>query len=86
MLCSVYSLLLAVNSIVQLLRRMQRKGLKWLEVTAAAQAAFNAEVQQRLKGSVWLSGGCSSWYLNKDGESSSGEGAWFCFCWHPSSF
>jgi hypothetical protein len=69
----------AVNSIVKLLRRMQRKGLKWLEVTAAAQAAFNAELQKRLKGSVWLSGGCGSWYLNKDGKGSSGEGACFVF-------
>jgi hypothetical protein len=62
----------AFNSIVKLLRRMSREGLKWLEVTAAAQAAFNAEVQRRLKGSVWLSGGCGSWYLNNDGKGSSG--------------
>jgi hypothetical protein len=31
-------------------------------------------MRQRLKGSVWLAGGCGSWYLNSDGAGSSGKG------------
>lgn len=62
----------AVNCIMKLLRRMSRQRLKWLAVTAAAQERFNEELQARLRSSVWLSGGCGSWYVNKDGEGSSG--------------
>jgi hypothetical protein len=43
-----------------------------VEVTQQAQHAFNTELQQRLKKTVWLSG-CKSWYLStptKDGSSS----------------
>ncbi|KAF6256910.1 monooxygenase protein [Scenedesmus sp. NREL 46B-D3] len=67
----IYMAECGVAAIVRLLRVMQRKRLRWLEVTAAAQARFNADVQRRLRGSVWLSGGCGSWYINKDGEGSS---------------
>jgi hypothetical protein len=52
---------------------MQRQRLRWLAPAPAAQDAFNKELQQRLKGSVWLSGECGSWYVNKDGDGSSGE-------------
>jgi hypothetical protein len=51
---------------------MRRQQLKSLEVSAAAQASFNKELQARLARSVWLAGGCGSWYVNKDGEGSSG--------------
>lgn len=38
-----------------------------LEVTAAAQERFIAEIDQRLTGTAWV-GGCHSWYLNPRGE------------------
>ena len=33
---------------------------------AAAQAAYDDEVQRRLQGTAWLAG-CRSWYLSADG-------------------
>jgi cation diffusion facilitator CzcD-associated flavoprotein CzcO len=38
-----------------------------LAPTRAAQDRFNAELQRKLDGSVWNTGGCSSWYLDEYG-------------------
>jgi hypothetical protein len=42
-------------------------GLVGIEPTAAAQAAFTAEVDEQSDGTVWTAGGCKSWYLNESG-------------------
>ncbi|HKP41974.1 MAG TPA: 4-hydroxyacetophenone monooxygenase, partial [Mycobacterium sp.] len=42
-------------------------GAQALAPTRAAQDAFNAELQQKLAGSVWNTGGCRSWYLDEHG-------------------
>lgn len=38
-----------------------------VEPTRAAQQAFAEEVDRLGEGTVWTSGGCTSWYLNEDG-------------------
>jgi hypothetical protein len=38
-----------------------------IEVTAAAQARFIDQIDQRLAGTAWV-GGCKSWYLNANGD------------------
>ncbi|BBY07744.1 flavin-containing monooxygenase [Mycobacterium noviomagense] len=38
-----------------------------LAPTRAAQDRFNEELQHKLAGSVWNTGGCSSWYLDEHG-------------------
>lgn len=54
--------------ILQYLDLLDRQGPKgFLDVRAEAQAAFNADLQARFKGTVWASG-CKSWYLNADGK------------------
>lgn len=62
----IYIIECAVNSIVQLAKWVDTKKLKCIEVSKTAQDCFNADVQQRLKGSVWFSG-CKSWYLDRLG-------------------
>lgn len=37
-----------------------------MEVRTEVQARFYAEVQQRMKSTIWASG-CRSWYLSADG-------------------
>ena len=54
------------NYIVGALRHLRDAGLRSLEVRAEVQAHSYAEVQQRMKGTVWDSG-CRSWYLSADG-------------------
>ena len=47
-----------------------RQRLTSIEVRPSAQAAFNADVQQRMARTVWATGGCSSWYYDARGRNS----------------
>jgi hypothetical protein len=49
------------------LEAMDRGGLATLEIREDVQEGYDAEVQDRSQGTVWLSGGCSSRYLTADG-------------------
>lgn len=53
--------------ILSALEAMQRHGIAAVEPTRAAQDAWNADLQQRMKRTVWSSGGCASWYLDEHG-------------------
>jgi cation diffusion facilitator CzcD-associated flavoprotein CzcO len=53
--------------VMQALAAMDRAGARVLDTRPAAQAAFNAALQRRVPGTVWVEGGCSSWYLDARG-------------------
>ncbi|KAF2472178.1 FAD/NAD(P)-binding domain-containing protein [Lindgomyces ingoldianus] len=38
-----------------------------VDVKHEAEVAYTAEIQRSLKNTVWMNGGCSSWYYTKDG-------------------
>ena len=44
-----------------------RRGVRVFDVRPEVQERWNAEMQDRLAGSVWNTGGCSSWYLDRKG-------------------
>ncbi|HEV2450487.1 MAG TPA: NAD(P)/FAD-dependent oxidoreductase, partial [Streptosporangiaceae bacterium] len=56
-----------VRYIVALLRLAARTGARSVEVRPEAQDRFNRWVQEKSRGSVWLRGGCASWYLDAHG-------------------
>ena len=43
-----------------------------------AQAAYNAEIDAHDEGTVWVSGGCSSYYIDRNGRNST---IWPTFTW-----
>jgi hypothetical protein len=49
------------------LRLVARSRAASIEVRADAQQRFNRWVQEKSSGSVWLKGGCASWYLDAEG-------------------
>lgn len=51
----------------ELLATMRRRNATVVDVRREAQEAYNAELDQRLDGTVWLTGGCKSWYLTEEG-------------------
>lgn len=59
-----------IEHIVDALRYVERRNLASVEPRASAQAAFVAEVDAKMMGTVWTSGGCSSWYLDERGRNS----------------
>ncbi|GAB3857865.1 flavin-containing monooxygenase [Dactylosporangium cerinum] len=50
--------------------RVLERGARSLEPRAEAQRAFTAAVDRRMAGTVWATGGCSSWYIDATGRNS----------------
>lgn len=59
-----------VEHVVNALRHMRAASMTSVEPRPEAQAAFVAHVDERMKGTVWTSGGCASWYLDERGRNS----------------
>jgi cation diffusion facilitator CzcD-associated flavoprotein CzcO len=56
-----------IDYVLELLRTAERERLASLEPRAGAQAEFVAHVRRRTRGTVWVNGGCASWYLDGTG-------------------
>jgi len=56
-----------IHYVADAIATCDRYGAQALAPTRAAQDRFNDELQHKLAGSVWNSGGCSSWYLDEHG-------------------
>ena len=54
----------------QALEHMERAGVGAIEPRREAQDAWNDEIQRRSAGTVWLNGGCQSWYIDRNGKNS----------------
>ena len=53
--------------IISALQQMGAKEISSVEPRAEAQAAWNEDLQRRMKRTVWSTGGCASWYLDEHG-------------------
>lgn len=53
--------------VVEALAELDKRGDAALEPTAEAQDAWTEDIQRRSQGTVWLGGGCASWYLDAKG-------------------
>jgi cation diffusion facilitator CzcD-associated flavoprotein CzcO len=56
-----------VDYVLDALRCARDRDAGAVEVRAEAQDAYNAQVQSRVGGTVWNSGGCASWYIDATG-------------------
>jgi cation diffusion facilitator CzcD-associated flavoprotein CzcO len=67
----------AFNYIVDGLRRMRDQNLKWIDVKPERLEEWRREIDERSADSVWVNGGCSSWYINPEGANTNNwPGAW----------
>ncbi len=53
--------------ILSALRKMGASEIATVEPRPEAQLAWNADIQHRMKRTVWSTGGCASWYLDDHG-------------------
>jgi cation diffusion facilitator CzcD-associated flavoprotein CzcO len=67
-----------LNYLMDCLRVTERHGMGIFEVRENVERAFNNELQRRLQGSVWTSGGCQSWYIDEHGRNAT---IWPGFTW-----
>jgi cation diffusion facilitator CzcD-associated flavoprotein CzcO len=63
----VYMIESQVAYVQRALDVMEAEGLEVLETTEAAQAAYRELIARTSRDSVWLAGGCGSWYLDEHG-------------------
>ncbi len=63
----VYMIEAQVEHLVGALEHLRATGSAEVEVRPEAQQDFNRHVQAKTEGTVWTSGGCSSWYLDAQG-------------------
>jgi cation diffusion facilitator CzcD-associated flavoprotein CzcO len=56
-----------ISYVVEAVRALGGIRADYMDVRAEVQAAFNAEIQDRLAGSVWQAG-CSNWYMTESGK------------------
>ncbi|MGW8649012.1 flavin-containing monooxygenase [Nocardia salmonicida] len=63
----VYMIESQINYVSDALAAIDKRGLRTVEVREEAQRAYNADLQEKLGKTVWNTGGCASWYLDKHG-------------------
>ncbi|OBK73630.1 4-hydroxyacetophenone monooxygenase [Mycobacterium sp. 1274761.0] len=63
----VYMIESQLNYLVDAIDTMTTHGLARVEIRQDVQDAYNDELQRKLANSVWMTGGCASWYLDAHG-------------------
>lgn len=63
---------------MQALKYLCRNGLDRMDVRPKAQHDYNEMVARAMEGTVWVTGGCDSWYLNEQGRNTT---LWPTFTW-----
>ncbi|MGH2955307.1 MAG: flavin-containing monooxygenase [Solirubrobacterales bacterium] len=56
-----------IEYVLDALGKIGRDGIAAVDVRPDVQAAENAAIQRRLRGTVWTAGGCESWYIDPNG-------------------
>jgi cation diffusion facilitator CzcD-associated flavoprotein CzcO len=67
-----------INYVLDALGTMRRRGAGTVEVRPEAQAAYNAELDRMTEGTVWVTGGCQSYYIDRNGHNSA---LWPTYTW-----
>ncbi|MCW2644297.1 MAG: putative monooxygenase [Pseudonocardiales bacterium] len=64
----IYMIESHVNYLASALDEMDEHGLATFEVRADKQRAYNDDLQEHMKQTIWMTGGCASWYLDSHGK------------------
>ena len=67
-----------LNHLLECVRYMERERIDVIDVRERTQELYNQRLQRELRGTVWNSGGCASWYLDATGRNTT---IWPGFTW-----
>jgi cation diffusion facilitator CzcD-associated flavoprotein CzcO len=67
-----------VAYVLDALSTLRARGADTLEVREEAQDAYNAELDRMTEGTVWVTGGCTSYYIDRNGHNSA---LWPTYTW-----
>jgi cation diffusion facilitator CzcD-associated flavoprotein CzcO len=72
-----YTLECQYRYVLDAIRRLRASGSRFLDLRPEVQSAWRREIAERSERSVWRAGGCTSWYLNADGQNTNNwPGPW----------
>ncbi len=74
----VFMLESQIQYVMDALAKMDARQVHAVELQPVALEAFNARLQRKLAGTVWMKGGCQSWYLDRSGKNVT---LWPYFTW-----
>ena len=63
----IYMIESQIHYVLKVLKTMRKKKLREVDVKPEIMRRYNDELQSKLAGTVWNSGGCKSWYLDSHG-------------------
>jgi len=63
----VYMIESHVNYLASALEKMDQHDLATFDVREDIQRAYNANLQKNMRQTIWMTGGCASWYLDSHG-------------------
>ena len=66
----VYMIESQIAYVMDCLRYLERNGVDVIDIRADAQSRYNDELRERMRGTVWMTGGCASWYIDRTGRNS----------------
>ncbi len=55
------------NYVIKAMPHILNAQTNFINTKEDVQNKYNKQIQKRLKKTIWMTGGCNSWYLNKDG-------------------
>jgi cation diffusion facilitator CzcD-associated flavoprotein CzcO len=72
-----YTLQCQFDYVIDALRRVRDRALRWIDVRPAAQAEWQREIAERSRRTVWMTGGCHNWYVTDGGDNTNNwPGPW----------
>jgi cyclohexanone monooxygenase len=63
----IYMIESHLNYLASALETIDKRGIARFEVRPERQQSYNAKLQQQMQRTIWQTGGCASWYLDKHG-------------------
>ncbi|MEU8899059.1 NAD(P)/FAD-dependent oxidoreductase [Nocardia sp. NPDC048505] len=66
----IYVIESQINYVLDAIATMKKQGLRTVEVRKDVQAEYHEQLQRTTANSVWLTGGCNSWFLDRNGKNS----------------
>ena len=75
-----YTLECQFRYVLDAIRRLRDGGFRYLDLRPETQAEWRREMEERSRGTAWVAGGCTNWYLNGEGVNTNNwPGPWIEF-------
>ncbi len=71
-----YALECAFRYIMDAVGRLRARNLRWIDLKPETQAAWREELDRRNRRTIWVNGGCSSWYVHSGRQTNNWPGSW----------